>query len=142
LENHDLFHAKSYDVQGSVPVSVFETFVDSLKTQQKLTVTRENAAALSLLAKEFFLSELAAECSSFSVDSLSGLCERVANLERQLSSLPTRLEIDEQFGSHERQLASLCLRLSQLSLDSGLVGPSRIDLPPTGEGAMDGIICI
>jgi hypothetical protein len=66
FEHHQvMLDAKSYAVQSSVPFDVFETFADSLKTQIKIAVTKENAISLSLLATEFFLPELAAECAPF-----------------------------------------------------------------------------
>jgi hypothetical protein len=78
--------ATSYAVQSSVPVEVFETFVGWLKTQNKISVTNVNAAPLLLLAKEFFVSELAAECGTFSVsvDQFLRLTDRVSDLERQV----------------------------------------------------------
>jgi hypothetical protein len=66
-QHQELFPATSYAVQSSVPVDLFEQFVSSLKTQTKISVTKGNAASLSLLAREFFLGELAAECAAFSV---------------------------------------------------------------------------
>jgi hypothetical protein len=44
-----LFHAEEYAVQSSVPLDVFETFVQSLNSR-KLTVTKDNAASLFVLA--------------------------------------------------------------------------------------------
>jgi hypothetical protein len=101
LLNHDqtLIDAKTYPVQSSVSTDVFESFVNSLKSETKITVTRENAVSLWLLATEFFLPDLATECSAFSVpiDQFSSLVERVSELERQLSSIrnaPGKIEDD------------------------------------------------
>jgi hypothetical protein len=89
LDHQELFKVKSYSVQSSVPVEVFEAFVDSLKTQTKISVTQENAVSMWFLAKEFFLSEVADECATFSVhvDQFSQLFERVSKVERQILSL-------------------------------------------------------
>jgi hypothetical protein len=68
LEQHqELFSATSYAVQSSVPLKIFEMFAAALKTQSKISVTKGNAASLLLLAKEFFLPKLAAECAALSV---------------------------------------------------------------------------
>jgi hypothetical protein len=68
--SRDLLEAKSYKIRSSVPVSVFEMFVDSLRTQMKPTVTPENAASLSLLAQEFLRPDLASECAALAADPL------------------------------------------------------------------------
>jgi hypothetical protein len=80
----DLIDAKSYEVQSSVPVSVFGQFVSSLASEKKPAVTQDNAASLLLLAKEFFLSDLASECAAFAADPLSLLSARVSKLEQQV----------------------------------------------------------
>jgi hypothetical protein len=82
-----LLEAKTYEVQSSVPVEVFEAFASSLKTQTKISVTPGNAVSLCILAKEFCLSKLSAECATFSVpvDQFVGLCERVSQLERRIN---------------------------------------------------------
>jgi hypothetical protein len=94
LEHRDLFHATSYAVQSAVPLVLFELFVDSLKTQKKISATKENAASLLLLANEFCLPEVAAECATFSVsvDQFSSLCERVSELERQIAESESRID--------------------------------------------------
>jgi hypothetical protein len=48
-----------------------------------MSITNENAISLSLLAKEFCLSDLAAECASFqsSSDQFSSLSGRVLELD-------------------------------------------------------------
>jgi hypothetical protein len=98
----DLMDAKSYKIRSSVPVSVFETFVDSLRSQTKPTATRENAASLSLLAKEFFLEELVSDCAALAADPLSLLSGRVSKLERQIGYLG--LGNVEEVGWQERGL--------------------------------------
>jgi hypothetical protein len=45
----DLFNATSYEVKSSVPLEIFEVFVEALKTGTKVAVTKENASAISLL---------------------------------------------------------------------------------------------
>jgi hypothetical protein len=111
FEDHqELFTATSYAVQSSVPLDVFENFVNWLKTQGKISVTKGNAASLSLLAKEFFLADLAAECAAFSVpvDSISSLSDRVCKLERRVSSVTSRPgQIAEELESQERGVESL-----------------------------------
>jgi hypothetical protein len=91
--HRDLMDPKSYGVRSSVPVSVFEAFIGSLKSQTKPNVTRESAASLLLLAKEFFLPDLASECAALAVDPLSLLSARVSKLEERISSLgPAEVE--------------------------------------------------
>jgi predicted nucleic acid-binding Zn-ribbon protein len=85
-------------------------FVHWLKTQNKISVTKGNAACLSLLANEFFLPDLAAECAAFSVpvDPISSLSDRVCKLELRVSSVsspPGRIE--EELVSQERGLETL-----------------------------------
>jgi hypothetical protein len=91
LLDHDrsLMDGKSYAVQSSVPLPIFEAFVSSLNTQSKISVTQANAVSLSFLAKEFFLSEIESECATFSVpvDQFLSLADRVSALERQMSSV-------------------------------------------------------
>jgi hypothetical protein len=55
----------------------FETFVNSLTSQAKPTVTNENAPSLSLLARDSFPSELASACQTFPVS--------IDHLERDVS---------------------------------------------------------
>jgi cell division septation protein DedD len=132
VRHRQLFEAKSYAVQSSVPAEVFEAFVDSLKTQTKISVTQGNAVSVWFLAKEFFLSDVAAECITFSVpvDQFGSLFERVSDLERQVSpfSKPTR-QIEEEILSQEEELESLRLALDNvnISLEEEL-GQLRNDL--------------
>jgi hypothetical protein len=57
----DLFDATSCEVQSSVPLGIFEVFVKALETGRKVHVTKENASAISLLAKDFWLEDLRSE---------------------------------------------------------------------------------
>jgi hypothetical protein len=95
LKHHqELFQATTYAVQSSVPDSMFRLFVDSLKTQRKITVTRANAVPLWFLSREFFLAEVAAECATFllPIDQFASIPERVSQLERKIESLEEGLE--------------------------------------------------
>jgi hypothetical protein len=125
LEHRALFEAKNYAVQTSVPVEVFEAFVVSLKTQQKISVTKANAVTLLFLAKEFFLSDLAAECSTFSVpvDQFLSLSDRVTELERQIASFskfePSQTQnplrkLQDKVESQEEGMEHLRLSLERL----------------------------
>jgi hypothetical protein len=111
LDQHqELFQATTYAVQSSVPVAVFKEFVNSLKAQTKISVTKGNAASLSLLAREFFLAELSAECAAFSVpvDPISSLSDRVCQLELRVASISKPPgNIAEKIESQERKLESL-----------------------------------
>jgi uncharacterized coiled-coil protein SlyX len=117
----DLFDATSYEVQSSVPLGIFEIFADSLATGTKVAVTRENAGALSLLAKEFWLQELLSQCSALQIASvpelIAALSERISKLEDQISSQPLSIiaELKESIADHERQLESLDCRISGLA---------------------------
>jgi hypothetical protein len=123
----DLQDAKSYAIRSSVPASVFQAFVGSLKSQTKPTVTQENAASLSLLAKELFLRELGSECAAFGVDPLSLLSARVAKLERQISYLGKGKV--EEVGSEERGLQAVRQELEGLkgTLESVARKQSRME---------------
>jgi hypothetical protein len=74
------------------------------------------------LAKEFFLSDVSAECATFSVsvDQFSRLFERVLELERQISSFtnPGR-QIEDELQSQERGLESLRLALEKMKISLG-----------------------
>jgi uncharacterized coiled-coil protein SlyX len=128
-----LFDATSYEVQSSVPLGIFELFVDSLKTGTKIAVTKENAGAISLLAKEFWLGDLLSECSALQIASvpeqIAVLSERISKLELQISSQPLAIaELKESIANHERQLENLDYRISGLgsnlrtSLKTGKTG--------------------
>jgi predicted nucleic acid-binding Zn-ribbon protein len=117
LEEHqELFEAKTYAVQSPVPLDIVETFVASLQTQSKISVTKENAASLSLLSSEFFRPELAAECAIFSgpVDPISSLSDRVCKLELQVSSFSNPPgKIEEEIESQERRVENLRLEVER-----------------------------
>jgi hypothetical protein len=104
----DLFNATSYEVQSSVPLRIFEVFVEALKTGTKVAVTKENAGVISLLAKEFWLEDLLSECSSLQIASapelIASLSERISKLEHQISSQPSTLiaELKESIANHDR----------------------------------------
>jgi septal ring factor EnvC (AmiA/AmiB activator) len=120
LEHCKLFQATSYPVQSSVPLAIFEAFVDWLKTQRTISVTKENAVSLSLLAKEFFLPDLAAECASYSVsvDQFSSLSERVSQLERQFASFShTPRKVEEAIEFQEEELENLRSAIRTLRSD-------------------------
>jgi hypothetical protein len=131
LEHHKLFEAKSYAVQSSVSLAVFEMFVDSLQTQKKISVvTKGNATFLCLLAKEFFLSEFAAECGTFSVsvDQFLALSERVSKLELQSSSSFSSRpgQVEEAIECQEEELERLRLTLGELkTLVEGKLGQPK-----------------
>jgi hypothetical protein len=108
--NRELFEAPSYAVQSSVPLEVFEAFVASLNAQTKILVTNTNVVFLRLLANEFFLPELAAECGAFPVtlDQFLSLSERVSQLERADFSVPNRPDrIEERIERQEQELESV-----------------------------------
>jgi hypothetical protein len=118
LLNHhrDLLDAKSYAVQSLVPAHVFEAFADALKTQTEISVTKENALSLSLLAKEFFLSELASECATLSILHLH---DRACDLEQQISRFsnePPRLA--ERIESQELILENLRREIEKVQRQS------------------------
>jgi hypothetical protein len=128
--HQELFEAKSYAVQSSVPVEVFEAFVGSLKAQTKISVTQGNAVSMWFLAKEFFLSDLSAECGTFSVtvDQFSRLFERVSSLERQISSFsnPGR-QIEGEIASQKRGLENLRQQFERLRLEAQKITRPEIE---------------
>jgi hypothetical protein len=105
-------------------MEVFEQFALALSTNARVSVTRENAAALSQLASEFCLYELLSECSTVMSSLLDNthdefifeLSERISKLEHdfvnQQASFPilSRLENIEQvqveYNEAIEQLAS------------------------------------
>jgi hypothetical protein len=91
----DLFNAKSYEVQSTVPLEILEVFVETLMTGTKVAVTKDNAGAISLLAKEFWLEDLLSECSALQIAStpelIAALSERISKLEHQISFHPLTL---------------------------------------------------
>jgi uncharacterized coiled-coil protein SlyX len=121
FEHHrGLFDATSYEVQSSVPLGVFELFMKALETGGKVPITKENAGSISLLAKEFWLDDLLSECSTLQMTStpelITALSERISKLERQMTSQPLAIvaELKESIANHERQLESLDSRIFAL----------------------------
>jgi uncharacterized coiled-coil protein SlyX len=123
FEHHTELVAKtSYEVQSSVPLEIFEVFARSLVAGTKVSLTKENARAISLLAKEFWLEDLLSECSALQIASvpelIAALSERISKLECQISSQPLAIaELKESIVNHERQLESLDCRISGLDLN-------------------------
>jgi hypothetical protein len=123
VPKQSLFDATSYAVQSSVPLEIFEIFVEALKTGTKVAVTKENAAEVSLLAKEFWLEDLLSECSALQTASvpelIASLSERISKLEHQGSSesLSIIAELKDSIADHERQLESLDSRIAGLELN-------------------------
>jgi hypothetical protein len=105
----DLFDTPSYEVQSSVPLGIFEVFVDAREMGTKVAVTKENASAISLLAKEFWLEDLLSKCSALRIASapevVAPLSGRISKLEDQLSS--QLLTLSESITNQDRQLESL-----------------------------------
>jgi hypothetical protein len=97
----DLFDATSYKVQSSVPVEIFELFVKALETGTQIRVTKENAGAISVLAKEFWLEDLLSECSALQIASTSQRIAspggRMSTLDHQLSSQPLAIPEPRRF---------------------------------------------
>jgi hypothetical protein len=121
FEHHTELVAKaSYEVQSSVPLEVFELFLKALESGGKVTVTKENADAISHLAKEFWLEDLLSECSALQIAStpelIAALSERISKLEGQISCQPLLhfAELKESIANHERQLEDLNYRISAL----------------------------
>jgi uncharacterized coiled-coil protein SlyX len=85
-----LIDATGYKVQSPVPLDIFRVFVKALETGGKVPVTKENASAISLLAREFWLEELVSECSAVMSTSpaalITALSERIGKLESQVSA--------------------------------------------------------
>jgi hypothetical protein len=122
LDQRNLSAATSYTVESSVPVAVFEAFVGALRTQRRVSVTKDNADSLSLLAKEFFDRGLLSECS---FEILSSLRERVSALERQVE--------------HQR-LGDLNSRVEALERKLSKTEATRIEIPLRRDHPLEGII--
>jgi hypothetical protein len=109
----NMFDAARCNVQSSVSAGIFKIFVNALATGTKVPVTKENSGSISLLAKEFWLEDLLAECSALQVDSaaelIAALPERITELEHQISSqAPTVVpDLKESVTNHDRQLENL-----------------------------------
>jgi hypothetical protein len=125
LEKWKLFEATRYVVQSSVPLEIFKAFVASLTAKTKISITRGNAVYLWALANEFLLSEVAAECQTFSVpvDQFFSLSDQVNKFVQQsvaqMSSLTNQQDrfhhhTDEKIDSQARELENLRLTLNDL----------------------------
>jgi uncharacterized coiled-coil protein SlyX len=145
-----LFDATSYEVQSAVPLEIFEVFVEALNNGTKVAVTKENADAISLLAKEFWLEDLLSECSALQIaltpeqiastpELIAALSERISTLEHQISSQRLTLiaPLKESIANHERRLESLDSRISVLepNLRTELkelksISPTSLPIPP------------
>jgi hypothetical protein len=104
----DLLDATDYTVQSCVPVDVFHAFIDSLRNHTTLTVTKSNAPFLVVLANEFGLEDLRADCAHFTGDSVAAMADRLSQLEHNLSSSLTPI------GLLEREVENVVERLSVL----------------------------
>jgi archaellum component FlaC len=110
VEKHQDLNVKRYEVQSSVPAAIFDLFADSLKNQKPPTVTKENAASLLLLAKEFCLEDLASVCETFSV-----LSDRLTKLEEQIGGMSkSGAAQGELVKLHEERLETLSSRFESL----------------------------
>jgi hypothetical protein len=113
-----------------------------------------------MIANEFFIPELAAECAAFSVpiDQFVSLSERVSQLERQISSgsNPSR-RFEEELASQEQGVENLRLAVEklQVSLKAGVrkqgtpvqqsgglrhAQRSKVEIPMGCTGSLEGII--
>jgi hypothetical protein len=109
----------TYTVQSSVPVAVF---ANSLKTQTKIRVTSDNVVFLSLLATEFSLTDLSAQCGTFSVSvaEFTTLFGRVSKLERQLASFSKPLrQLEDEIVSQDGAFEGLRSAFDQLKSTFG-----------------------
>jgi hypothetical protein len=113
LDQRNLLAATSYAVESSVPIEIFEGFVASLQAPRRVSVTKESAASLSFLAKEFCLSDLLSECRAFSFDIVLSLAERVSVLERQTRQSGSG-EVEDRLETQEEGLESLSWRFEKL----------------------------
>jgi hypothetical protein len=138
-----LFDTTGYEVESSVSLEIFELFVKSLRTKAKFRVTKENAGAISLLAKEFWLENLLSECSALQMPSVLEL----------LTALSVRIsKLTESVARHERQLESLSCRISALesnrsanlkavkSFVSALQSPTEVEFRLQADKSINGII--
>jgi hypothetical protein len=112
--NRELLDANLYEVKSAVPSDLFQQFVTFLTTNEPMPITPDNVAHLSLLAQEFFLEDLSADCEKVVPNaelSISDLVDRIAALERRVSGLECLKILSEQVTSHERELEVLSSRL-------------------------------
>jgi hypothetical protein len=122
-------------VESSVPVEIFESFLASLQTQRKVSVTKKNVASLSFLAKEFFLSELLSECS---FDLLLTLRERVSVLEQQTQQSGSG-EAEDRLETQEEGLESLSSRFEKLEWK---LSKTEVLIEGNESGAVKSLFCL
>jgi hypothetical protein len=131
----ELLSALGYEVQSFVPVDIFATFVQSLQTRTKVEVTAANVDFLLLLAHEFFLNDLKANCACFlhrSPNTVPDLADRLLLLEKQISASGWRT-VQDTLSGHEAALAAICQRLS--ALEESLWGLKSAPNPPPTSAA-------
>jgi methyl-accepting chemotaxis protein len=89
----------------------FEPFAKALEAGTKVSVTKENVDAISLLAKEFWLEDLVSQCSDLQPVSVpefvTALSERISQLEHQMSSQALFASMVDQISSHSHSIAAL-----------------------------------
>jgi hypothetical protein len=86
LHQRNLIDAQGYNVRSAVPLDIFKVFaLKALETDRTLPVTRDVAAAISLLLK-FSLDDLLSESSALQVSAapepITTLSERIYKRER------------------------------------------------------------
>jgi hypothetical protein len=119
-QHPELMTATRYEVSSRVALPVFQLFVKALEAETKISVTEENVASLSLLAKEFCLEDLGTECadliSTLRPDSIVVLADRISRLEQQVASQEPRFirELKDSILLHERQLEFIISRISDI----------------------------
>jgi hypothetical protein len=95
FERHpDIFHETSYEVRSSVPLEIFQEFIQGLESGKQMEVTKQNAGAVALLAQEFGCSSLLAVAAAqipvidgkMVQESIAELSERISNLEHKVLS--------------------------------------------------------
>jgi hypothetical protein len=93
---------------------MFDLFVKALETGTKVPVTKDNAGAISLLAKGSWLEDLLSESSALQVASnpelITVLSDRVTKLEHQLYSQPLLIltELKDSTATIESRLSHFC----------------------------------
>jgi hypothetical protein len=137
FEHHpELVSKASYVVQSSVPPGTFEVFVKALEAGTKVPVTKDNAGHISLLAKEFSLVDLLAECSALQMaaapELIAALSERLSKVEQQISLHPLAIiaELKTSVANHDGQLQSLRSRISALETNQPVPQADLTELQP------------
>jgi hypothetical protein len=132
----DLFVAKSYVVQSTVPIDVFREFISSLTSDTDISLTRDNAGPVGLLAAELCFADLQAACAKLTQDPVSALESRIAKLE----SLSLQMVPVERLDAVEEQLEQLSSRFSSLeSLHKSRHEPELAQLTGTVRQIQDAI---